>query len=298
MGLKFVEKTPLGAGNALTLASGWFWKLKARQWAFFDLDVVDDVELPKNLIAQTNNFDVIGKIELKRGANPKTATIRMCGKNTGSAYVYLRDQNNSDPFKPYKDVQMQVEITQRNAMRPEDHTMVDLTGKTFVINAPDANIYKMETTKIFPSDSNDPRDLLKDVPAGANHVVVACHGDFRTKPLAFVAGKRRESMAVGLDNAAVVFAKLRGHVSNDCVVWMAGCLVGGSLPFGKAIADASGCPVVATSNVLPTTPLDRGKMDMIDRHMAVTSFWPGVDKRVDIGELCVEQQRYNFKVPL
>jgi hypothetical protein len=114
----------------------------------------------------------------------------------------------------------------------------------------------------------------------------------------FIGGADHPSLRLGLDNCEAVFAKLKGKVAKDAVLWLGGCTIGSNNEFLKKAAAASGCTVVAPAMVLVNKKQAKGKVDMLDRFCSPKVFGPGKDQPTSVNDFCARQVTHRFVVPV
>jgi hypothetical protein len=147
--------------------------------------------------------------------------------------------------------------------------------------------------------SNEPLELFKSIPGGANHVVIASHGmEVGGNICMFTSGASNPSGRLGLDNVETVFATLKGKVAETCVVWLGGCTIGQNIEFCKKAAAASGCPVIAAGYVLRNKKFPKDFVDILDRVSMPKVFLPGAEKPGSLSDFCMNQEKYKFIVPV
>lgn len=295
--MKFVKHPSFPEQKASQSPSGWFWKMTVREWAFAQLEVVDNVPIPDKFTGETNNVSVVREISAK-SASPKKVTIRFYAHSRGAAYVYLHDPAVADHFASVEKMLMQVAVEPRSANKEDEISLTRLEGTTAVVNAPDAASYEMSSTQTFTA--SDPLQLFKSIPNGTNHLVISSHGiEVGGNICMFPGGASKPSQRLGLDNVEAVFATLKPKAAPDnCVVWLGGCNIGQNNEFCKKAAWASGCPVIAASQFLSAKKFDKDHVDILDRHSAPKLFLPGKDKPESLGDFCAKQEKYKFVVPV
>lgn len=295
--IKYAKHKDFPQENAEFLASGWFWKMNMREWAYAKLNVVSTVPFKMTVTAGTNNMGVIRNLKLIRSGDPKQVTISFYAHSSGNAYVHLCDAAAKNPLSAVEDTLMQVVVGTRRAASEKGISLTKLEGKTAAINAPDTQAYKLSSTQSFTSD--DPRELFKSVPSGADHVVIASHGmEVGGNICMFVGGGNKPSQRLGLDNCEVVFGTLKGKVSANCVVWLGGCTIGQNIEFCKLAAKASGCPVIAAGHVLVNKGFAQDFIDILDRVSMPKLFLPGESAPSSLGDFCAKQETHKFVVPV
>lgn len=289
-------------GTTDSTDGGWFYLMKMREWAYAQVDVVDTATMPMSYVGGTNNSGVIRNITAKRSPDGKTITLKFYAHQPGNAYVHLRDSTGSDPWKAVDDKLMQLVVETRRAGQEADLSLTKLEGTTFVTNAPDTIAYELGTTEVFKS--SDPGKLFDKVPAGANHVVVASHGKMKSGHLCmYVGGGDKDDRRLGNDNVSFVFAKLKGKVSDKCVVWLGGCGIGENAEFCNKAAQASGCPVIAAGHVLVNKKFKAGFVDILDRVSMPKLYLPTADgdgkfPPRSLNDFCMNQEERKFVVPV
>jgi hypothetical protein len=295
--MKFARHSSFPPQNASLLPSGWFWKMTVREWAFAQLDVVDDVPIPDKFTGETNNMSVVREVSAK-SASLKKVTIRFYAHSRGAAYVYLHDPAVADHFASVEKMLMQVTVEPRSANQESETSLTRLEGTTAVINAPDAKSYEMSKTETY--SAKNPLELFKTIPNGTNHLVISSHGiEVGGNICMFPGGSSSPSQRLGLDNVAEVFATLKTKAAPDnCVVWLGGCNIGQNNEFCKKAARASGCPVIAAGQFLSAKKFDKDHVDILDRHSAPKLFLPGEDKPASLSDFCAKQEKYKFVVPV
>lgn len=301
MALKFVRNASFPATKCLLLESGYFWKMLVREWAFAQLDLQG---VSGGIDITSNNPNVVRGVYDKTEQGLKTSspgagmlTAKFYGKASGFTFVH---PFKSDQFVAEEDLRMQVEVVKREAKSQDQISLTELQGSTVAINAPDARSYEMTSTGSFSSSAGITA-LFSSVPAGADHVVIGSHGGFQgtsnsTSDLCmFVAGKSHPA-ALNLTNVEAVFATLKGKVAPTCVVWLGGCIIGANDDFCEKASVASGCAVVAPTNLLPAKKYPKGTVDVIDRFAGTKVF---IDKsKVWVGDFCARQEKHKFVVPV
>jgi hypothetical protein len=294
--MKYVRHSSFPATNASYLPSGWFWKMTLREWAFAQVDVVDNVPILGAMVGATNN-PVIRNVESSRSSDSKTVTIKFYAHSPGNAYVYLNDPATNSPFTAAEKIQMQVEILPRRAAKPEETSLTRLDGKTVAINAPDTESYEMTSSEIFRA--SDPLEIFKRVPADTDHVVLASHGiTVGGDVCMFIGGANKSSLRLGLTNVEAVFGLLKGKVAKNCVIWLGGCGIGSNNEFCLKAANASGCPVIAAGHVLVNKKFAKNFVDILDRVSMPKLFLPGKTSPSDMGDFCATQESRKFVVPV
>jgi hypothetical protein len=295
--LRFAKHPSFPQANASFLPSGWFWKMTMREWAFAQLDVVDDVPISPSVVGGTNNIGVIRDITVTKSQDPKKVTIKFYAYSAGNAFVYLRDATAQDPFAAVENKQMQIEVETRRAQSESGISLTKLEGQTAVVNAPDTQSYEMSSTQVFRA--SNPLEIFKHIPPQVDHVVIASHGIVVGQSTCmFIGGATKSSLRLGLDNCEVVFATLKGKVAPNCVVWLGGCGIGSNNDFCIKAAKASGCPVIAAGHVLVNKKFPKDFVDILDRVSMPKLFIPGQARPSDIGDFCSKQERHKFVVPV
>jgi len=297
--MKFVRHPSFPIDNCFFTGSGWFWKMVVREWAFAQLDITD---VEDGLQATSNNPTIVPgvfeqgpkRITSTRAAGAQKVTVRFYANAAGFTFVHLFDK---DPVLAAQDIRIQVEVQTRRAASAADVTLTQLGGKTVAINAPDAKAYEMDKTVVY-TNATTPLTLFDEVPNGTNHVVLASHGiEVNDKICMFIGGATAPSLRLDVDNCEEVFAKLKGKMADNGVVWLGGCTIGSNQEFLKKAAKASGCPVVAPVMVLQKKSFPKGHIDMLDGVGIPLVFGPE-GKPISLTDFCGRQDTHQFTVPV
>jgi hypothetical protein len=72
-----------------------------------------------------------------------------------------------------------------------------------------------------------------------------------------------------------VFARVKGKMAENGVIWFGGCDIGSNNEFCQKVANSSGCTVVAPTYPVPLTQFPKGSVDLLDRHAGPKVFVPG-----------------------
>ena len=195
-----------------------------REWAFAQVDVVDEEAINPVFTGATNNSGVVRNIiTTTRAHDSKKVTIRFYVHSAGAAYVYHRpDQTESE--RPRGEDPDELEVTTRRSASEKDISLAKLEGNTAIVNAPDTSkAYEMDSTKVF-SRATTPLELFDSIPSGTDHVVVSSHGvEVGGNVCMFVGGVKASSK---FDWGLQLYGCLQeteGKVSANCVVWLGGC---------------------------------------------------------------------------
>ncbi len=230
------------------LESGWFWKVKLKQYTTGKFYLVDGA----GLVAASNNPLVVPNSDAvfkgKTGQEAKRL-VEFYGLTKGTALIDFRPSETAPPA-----LTMQVEVLEASGHRP---SWVAFSDKSAAINAPDLPaLYQLDSTSKAPT--SPPESLFDAVPSGTKHVALNCHGQMNYGSVQgmtlFVAGNVTQS------NCAAVFQKLKAK-SGGGVVWIGGCEAGSDNEFCKQAALASGWYIVAPMITLPIVRPPVGKID-------------------------------------
>ena len=304
--VKFVRHPAFPQVKCFFTASGYFWKMRVREWAFAQVNVEN---MATNLEATSNNPNVVLGHTVRGEKGIKTtnisttqATIKFFANARGFTFIYMFDK---DPSTAVDGVQMQVEVLERRAASPANISLTKLNGKTVAINAPDAQSYTMDSTLIFSNAAINPLSFFSGVPSGTNHVVISSHGGVpttadrtdSTKICMFVAGFKLESLRLDVGNVEGVFNTLKGKVAEQCVIWFGGCNIGANTDFCSKAASASGCHVVAPVMPLTAQKFPKNNIDILDGFAMPRVFGPD-GKPMNISDFCAKQDLLKFVVPV
>jgi hypothetical protein len=143
--MKFEKHASFPQANTSLLPSQWFWKMTMREWAYAQLDVTDSAAIPVSFKGASNNMGVIHDVTSK--GSPNKVTIKFYAYAPGSAYVFLHDPADPDPFAAAEKLVMQVEVVTRRSGSEGDISLTKLQGVTAVVNAPDTIAYEMNRAR-------------------------------------------------------------------------------------------------------------------------------------------------------
>jgi hypothetical protein len=99
-------------------------------------------------------------------------------------------------------------------------------------------------------------------------------------------------------NVEKVFARVKGKMAENGVIWFGGCEIGNNNEFCQKAANSSGCTVVAPTYAVPRIQFPKGSVDLLDRHATPKVFVPGSAGPVLLSSFCAKQRRHKFVVPV
>jgi hypothetical protein len=280
------------------------WKIDVKEWAFATMyanDVDQSLDIGSNTPSVVPGyFEQSPKKKITYTPDTyggKEGLVRFYANSQGFTYVNFFRLPSFDAVG----VTLQVHIIERRSGGPTDPQLTKLNGKTFAINAPDANSYEMDKTVISTPEEAKEGAVFAKVEKGTNHVVIGSHGTLEdrsknAKICLWTAGER-SNFRVNNGNVDPVFGVLKGKVDDNCVIWIGGCTMSQNDIWCKAAAKAAGCYLVACANLMLNQKFPKGFVDMLDRALQPAVYPPDGGAPIYMNEFCSQQEKFQFVVP-